>query len=366
MDSITQATLGALCGELVLRRQIGWKGMAWGFFFGTLPDLDVLMSPWLDPIEGLRNHRGLSHSLFLMLTMSPLFGLLLAKLHKSVSFKRTTGFVLLAWFTHVLIDCFTSYGTQIFEPFSDNRFAFSNMSIIDFFFTIPMLLGCLLCLFFKRESLARSRIVWASTIWICFYSTLSFISQAMAKHHFREALQAQGVEADKLEVSPTLTNIILWRMLAKVEYQGKDAYAIAYWSHFDTQPIQVEIVSNPHKLAEPFLENKSFQTLDWFSKGYWRVFQDQNDSESIYFVDMRFEGILNDEGTVKLPPFIWKLNLDDQGKITSQRANLRSGVDPKRAVGRLQRRIMGDKLLWRRGQWPWGPSELLPPPNTQQ
>ena len=363
MDSLTQATLGALCGELVLRKQLGWKGMAWGFFFGTLPDLDVLMSPWLDPIEGLRNHRGLSHSLFLMLIMSPLFGILLAKLHKSISAKRATGFVLLTWFTHVLIDCFTSYGTQIFEPFSNYRFAFSNMAIIDLFFTIPMLLGCLAALFFTCESHIRSRIVWASTAWIIAYSTLSFLSQAIAKNHFERTLALHGIEAQQMQVSPTLTNIFLWRMVAKVDHDGNGAYATAYWSHFDSEAIEIEIIANPREIAEPFRQNPGFQTLEWFSKDYWRVFQDPKQANSIYLVDMRFEGILNDEGTTRLPPFVWRLALEDDGSISSSQANLRSSVDPKAAIARLYQRVLGDKEIWRRGSWPWGKSIILTLPQ---
>lgn len=63
MDSLTQITLGAACGELVLGRRIGNKAMLWGAIAGTIPDLDVLARLWMPEIDALAVHRGLSHSL---------------------------------------------------------------------------------------------------------------------------------------------------------------------------------------------------------------------------------------------------------------------------------------------------------------
>ena len=131
-------------GELVLGRKIGWKGMAWGLFFGTLPDLDIIVFPWLDRMEQLRWHRGISHSILMMVVAGFLFAKPLSLLHrkKEVSAKRAGWFVFLVWSTHVLIDVFTSYGTQVFEPFSDQRVAWSNLFIIDPLFTLPLLVCC--------------------------------------------------------------------------------------------------------------------------------------------------------------------------------------------------------------------------------
>jgi inner membrane protein len=66
MDSITQAALGALCGELVLGKKLGNKGILWGLLFGTLPDLDIIAYPFLTASEQLGWHRGISHSIFMM------------------------------------------------------------------------------------------------------------------------------------------------------------------------------------------------------------------------------------------------------------------------------------------------------------
>ncbi|MEP4077326.1 metal-dependent hydrolase [Haloferula sp.] len=361
MDSITQAALGGLCGELVLRKQLGWKGALWGVFFGTLPDLDVLMSPWLDAMDGLRNHRGLSHSLFLMLLMSPVFGWILTKIHSSLSYRRATGFVLLTWATHVLIDCFNSYGTQVLEPFSNYRVAFGNMAIADLFFTVPILLGNLFCLFCKRDGKARTWITWSTTSWISFYALASVIFLSMARSQFDARLQAQQVSHSGMLVSPTLSNIFLWRMVAR----DADNYYITYWSVFDSEsrPVHIDKIEKAPEVAKPFLNSKAFDTLEWFSKGWWKVFEDPEQANSIYFVDMRF-GESSDSSQsppIKSPPFLWKLTLEDDGSVTDEQTRLiRTGGsgNPFAALiqfvfGPQKERIMGRALEWHIGLWPW-------------
>jgi membrane-bound metal-dependent hydrolase YbcI (DUF457 family) len=53
---------------------------------------------------------------------SPFFGWLIARLHKGgVTTLRASLTVFAIFFTHVLIDVFTIYGTMVFKPFSDFR-----------------------------------------------------------------------------------------------------------------------------------------------------------------------------------------------------------------------------------------------------
>ena len=56
MDSITQAALGAVVGELTLGRQLGRRSLAWGALFGTVPDLDAFLLPFLNTAWDLGWH----------------------------------------------------------------------------------------------------------------------------------------------------------------------------------------------------------------------------------------------------------------------------------------------------------------------
>lgn len=356
MDSITQAALGGLCGELLLRKQLGWKGAAWGVFFGTLPDLDLVIAPFVDSMDWLRTHRSLSHSLFLMLLVSPLFGYLLGKLHSKVSVARGTSFVLLTWSTHVLIDCFNSYGTQIFVPFSDYRVTLNNMSIIDPLFTVPMVVGNFICLFLVRDGKKCTWVVWATTAWISLYTLASFIMLGRAQDHFRNELTKANIETKNILVSPRLANIFLWRMVARDE----ENYYVSHWSVWDSadRTFHLDRVERTPELASPFLGSKAFETLDWFSQGWWKVLQQSDEPNSIYLIDMRFGEMRqpNQNTTVKAPPFVWKLSVDEQGKVTSSQVSFRSKLDFKKAISQLKQlkeRIAGRAPEWTESIWPW-------------
>ena len=63
MDSITQITLGAAVGELVLGKKVGNRAMLWGAIGGTIPDLDVIANLGTDTIGALAFHRAFTHSI---------------------------------------------------------------------------------------------------------------------------------------------------------------------------------------------------------------------------------------------------------------------------------------------------------------
>ena len=52
MDSLTQLTFGAACGEAILGKKVGRMAIAWGAVLGTLPDLDVFI-PLSSPVATL-------------------------------------------------------------------------------------------------------------------------------------------------------------------------------------------------------------------------------------------------------------------------------------------------------------------------
>jgi len=350
MDSITQGALGALCGEITLRKQLGWKGFAWGILFGTLPDLDILVYPWLEPMERLSWHRGVSHSILMCIIASLFFGWLLAKIHrkKGVTFKQATWFVFITWFTHVLIDCFTSYGTQIYEPFSSYRFAFNNMSIIDISFTLPMLLAVLLALFFKKNSKARTRIGRAAALWLCLYTTASFALKHQANQYFEKQLSARGITPTRTMSSPTLFNIFLWRMVAETEGQ----YHIAYWSFFDDEKRLCKLSSTPkgHQILEKFKDYPETAKLVWFAKDWHKTVQDPKKPDSVLFIDMRFTEMVTEDN--KQPVFVWNL-IQESGQLKFKQVSFREKVDYQQTLSYLWQRIQGKAPTWMDAPWPW-------------
>ena len=351
MDSITQAALGGLCGELTLRKQLGRKGLAWGLFFGTLPDLDIFAFPFIENIERLSWHRGLSHSILCIVSATLFFGWLLSKIHrkKGVSFKQAAGFVFITWASHVAIDCFTSYGTQVFEPFSSYRFAWDNMSIIDISFTIPMLVVLLAVLFFKKESQVRSWLGRSALTWLCLYTVASFVIKSKADDYFQSQLSERGITPSRMMTSPTISNIFLWRMLAASGGQ----YHVAYWSLFDDpeRELRIDSVAKGHEKLLPYEQYPETDKLKWFAKDWHMVVDDPRDESGILFIDMRFtEMCLPDR---KTPVFVWSLH-EKGGSLDFQQVSLRKKIEMKVALSYLWERIHGGAEDWMESPWPWG------------
>ncbi|MEM7762824.1 MAG: metal-dependent hydrolase [Pseudomonadota bacterium] len=131
MDSLSQLALGASVGYAVAGRQHGARAAVVGGLMGTLPDLDVLVR-YQDPVAQMTYHRSWSHSLFWLTLAAPLCWWL-AKRWPTL---RDAGMPLLlaiwlALVTHPLLDAFTVYGTQLWQPFSDHPVSIGSVFIID-------------------------------------------------------------------------------------------------------------------------------------------------------------------------------------------------------------------------------------------
>ena len=80
MDSVTQIVLGAAVANEVLGKKLGNKAILYGAILGTIPDLDVVVGKFLDPLTATDIHRGFSHSTLFFLLFDD-FELILMDIH---------------------------------------------------------------------------------------------------------------------------------------------------------------------------------------------------------------------------------------------------------------------------------------------
>lgn len=362
MDSITQAALGGVVGELTLGRKLGWKGAGWGLFFGILPDLDILFYPFLDEVGKLKWHRGLSHSILVMILASLICAKPLARLHRNqgVSPRRAGWFVFFVWSTHVLIDVFTTYGTQVFEPFSDHRVAWSNLFIIDPLFTIPLLL-CLLAWPLRSFRFLRERREWKregadpdeepefpefskrpaaialslSSLYVLFSLIMKSWAASQIEDQIKDTVQGGRLVA----VAPSPFNTILWRGLIENE-QG---FFVTHWSPFDKGTPEFHYFPKHHELATQFEGKALFEGLKWFSRGRW-IARPAEDGK-VVFIDMRF-GEVRDYSKKTLTPFFqWHMDYDDNGRMVAPAYRPRD-LEWQRTLIELGKRLLGRRREW--------------------
>lgn len=94
MESITQATLGAAIGEVILGRKIGNKGAVLGAIIATIPDLNIALLPFYSELERKSIHRGFSHSITFSLLGAFLIAFILSKIKWTKEFLWVFPYVL--------------------------------------------------------------------------------------------------------------------------------------------------------------------------------------------------------------------------------------------------------------------------------
>jgi len=284
MDSLTQIALGIAVAEICAGKQLKNKTFLYGAILGTLPDLDVVVGLFLDPVDGVMIHRGISHSLVLFLFLSPLFGWIISKTEKNkINILRATFLVFFCLFTHVLLDMFTSWGTQILWPLSD-RFALKTIFVIDPFYTIPLLI-VLVMVWRTKDALLRRKYVKRGLVISSSYLLLSCFMKLYALNKFEKALQKQGITYSEIIVKPTAFNIILWN----ANVSTPDDYLLGDYSLFDSEAISFTAYAKNAELELKLKGNSDFEKLKIISEG-WYIISKKN--EYLYFNDLRF-GLLN-------------------------------------------------------------------------
>ncbi|MBN1447882.1 MAG: metal-dependent hydrolase [Bacteroidetes bacterium] len=283
MDFITQVTLGGAVGQATMHRELGNKAVLWGMFAGALPDLDILAYPLMDSVTQLTWHRGISHSILLTMVLTPLLGWLIARVHHyAVSIEKAALFTFLALGTHILIDLLTTYGTMIFEPFSNDQLAWNVLFIIDPLFTLPLLIFLLLSLL-PGESRAKQFRNAIGMILAFAYVVVALLFKFGTELSFERALEEKGIQVKRMITTATPFNTILWRCV--VEDNG--GFWIGYRSLFDRNyEIPFWYVPRNELLLAGIEDQRAVQTLRWFSDGWFSV--RKTPEGELLFQDLRF------------------------------------------------------------------------------
>lgn len=214
MDSITQFLLGAGVASIALGPRLGWRAALVGGVTATLPDLDSFI-PFASPLDAMTHHRGFSHSVFVQTLISPVLALGIKRLFAKTELPYPL-LLLTVWLclvTHSLLDCLTTYGTQIFWPLNVGPpVALPSIFIIDPFYSLLLLIGVI-----GFVVLARGRLRSARRFMAVFMALASsYLLAGVTGHHLVKA-RAEAMPAlagMRVHVQPTPFNIFYWQVLA--------------------------------------------------------------------------------------------------------------------------------------------------------
>jgi len=406
MDSLTQITLGAAVGEVVLGKKVGNRAMLWGAIGGTIPDMDVMSNFVSDSINSLAFHRTISHSIAFSIITPLILGTLVHRIYahrenpngKKLSSSFLLSFLglfaviavgsipmsmpvdqtikialavslvviafpsivflrqlvrrkpckkrnaspgawtlLLFWaiFTHPLLDSCTTYGTQLFRPFSDFRVAFNNMSVVDPLYTVPFLLFVIIASLFKRGNNKRRIFNFLGIGISSAYLLFSFYNKVRVDHIFESSLKEQEISYHRMMTAPTIFNNILWNGIA----EGDTAFYHGMYSLLDREKSvkQFSILSKNHDLLKDFSGERELEILKWFSKDYYNVIKRKDGR--LQYNDLRFgagSGSFEDESD-----YVFKFFLKTDGNSLRAYSSREEPEDFNEAMTKLWERMMG-------------------------
>lgn len=369
MDSVSQITLGAAIGEIVLGRKLGNKAMFWGAVGGTIPDLDIITKPFFTEIQSLAFHRGISHSILFAVLFGLGFGWLIHRLYEgqyATSFFRAILSLFIScipisiiyfifgndWHPNVVAalaivvagvvyTILSRRSDKMVEVVDDNPslrswqwmffLAFFTHAILDTF----TMYGTQLFLPFSNYRAAIASISVADPL---FYTIPFIICLVVASRYKRKNTKRRGWAIAGLVLSCTYLLFTLWNknnvssvfetqmkeqgitytrfvtgptifnnFLWNMTADSDDAYYIGQYSVFDTSPIEFVRIEKQHDLLANSDNDETINTLRWFSNDYYSVIRRQDGYLQIN--DMRYGTFM---GTGEENDFIFRFVVEAQ------------------------------------------------------
>jgi len=302
MDVLSQAVLGASLSQSIAKdKSKQLSALLIGALAGMAPDLDVLIYSADDPLLFLEFHRQFTHSLFFIPFGALLCALVVYPFIKNkLTFSQVYLFSFAGFATHGLLDSCTSYGTQLFWPFSDQRISWSIVSIIDPFFTIPIIIGIVFAVYRNNRLFARIALIYAVV-----FLSLGLIQKQRAENALYTLAQQRGHQTDRIRVKPSFGNRHVWKLI--YEYNGRyyvDAVKLLWQTQIilGTSIQKLNIKRDFPWLAENSQQEKDIERFRWFSDDFLAV----NSQNPNVIIDVRYSFLPNQ---IKL---MWGIELNQQ------------------------------------------------------
>lgn len=284
MDTITHTLVGATIGQAYFRKKIGKTAPIIGVVASALPDLDIFYSS--GPMSIFKYHRGYSHALPVHIIFSLSLGLFLwffwsqKKRHKITPI---VALIALSLAAHGLLDVLTSYGTQFFLPFTNERFAGNVIAILDVFYSGMLIVGLLL-MKVPKLNIRGPKYALGLT---CAYLFFCYVTNENLKDRIRKELVTQNDQVGRLESYPTLFQPFVKQVVAEVDQQ----IYIGFTSILDPLPIQWTITEDALSPEVADLRStKLGEVFDWFSSAQncAEVIEKSDQELTVRITDLRF------------------------------------------------------------------------------
>lgn len=330
MDSLTHALTGAVIAKAIGDEKIGNWGTIAGLAMGFFPDSDFVLGLFKRQFY-LEYHRDFTHSLLLIPFYALFFSWLFIRISKRRHLWSFYKICLLVLVSHVILDLFTSYGTMIFSPFFENRFAWDLIFIIDLIFSGIIFFPLLVSIFWKRKARWICR---GSLIGLTLYILFCWVEHHQAVGLTKNFAKSLNEEITQVASLPQPLSPLRWANYVETKekvYQG----FVNFLGKEKPKPISrsSSFFGKLSALYDPpgEIRYRSWQKLQdspWVKKAlatdgvkfyYWfarfpvvRSVNSRDGRHRVEFMDVRFllPGIRT--------PFVYYVEIDDSGNIQSE------------------------------------------------
>ena len=294
MDNLTHSLIGALLGQMGLKKKSG-LAMPTLIIAANLPDIDAGCA--ISGIESLAMRRGITHGPIALLVLPLiLWGLMLAfDRWQTRRGKRPAdrlpvdkGWLLalayIGCLSHPALDWLNNYGIRLLEPFSHRWFYGDSIFIIDLWIWIA--LGVSIWLSFRQER--RAVATWRLPAWIgfmvvCGYIFANGLITGAAERMTSRALEAGGHKDALVVASPP--PLAFWKR--DIFWRTADRYGSA--SFVPGIGGEVDLTGAPTGMDDPRLA--TWVRADPAARAFlfWsRMPVAQKDGEAVLLRDQRF------------------------------------------------------------------------------
>jgi inner membrane protein len=316
MDSITHIALGAVIGEVVAGKKLGRKALIIGAAAQSLPDIDFTLGFFHTPVEDLLVHRGITHSFLFGILVTVALAYAMKKWSRDkdpLTLKHWIIFLGIEMLMHLFLDSMNSYGTGLFEPFSNERFSFNVIFVADPLFTIWSLLAMIALCFKRLKETKRIRVTAMALSISAVYMSVCLINKSIIEKRVRDTFAEAHLYPKKYFTSPTPLNNMLWYVVAEVD----SGFYIGYSSVFDSDPkIEFEYYPQNNKLLQGMPNPEDVALLKRFSQGYYTI---EKVEETVVLNDLRFGQIAGWDTPRARFVFYFFLEKPDMNSLVVQR-----------------------------------------------
>ena len=325
MDSLTHIVLGACIGEAIAGKSLGKKALLIGAVAQSLPDCDIATSFFMPVANDLLAHRGFTHSLLFVLLVTPLLCLPLRMWLKNTKTGAPIAIGILViliateLLTHLLIDCFTAYGTGLFEPFSHYRVSFNAIYVADPVFTVVPLVVTVLLVFkplkwAKRRSVAKVSILFCSC-----YLLWALTAKAIVERSLGNAGKTIHI------TTPTPLNTLLWYVVSR----NDSGFAAGYCSVLESRnPISYHFVRRNDSLLARYSGREDIAVLKRFSRQWYNI--ERHNGTNYFCIPLFGEIAVGMTDTPRMA-FYYDLDHPEHNKSIIQRGRI-EGWDKQKLV----------------------------------